>query len=97
MHSYQTTINKFLWIGLAVPILMGCGAKPSEFKQTADEMKEGPGVFTGEDGEFKIYSSERGGPFWKHSQEKSEEATKEESKAAGKEASAASEKPSQTT
>ena len=95
MHSYQTTLNKFLWIGLAAAILMGCGAKgkPYDYQPTADEMKEGPGLFTGEEGEFAIYNSKKGGPFWKQSKEKSEEASKE----AGKEAPTTSDEPSQTT
>ena len=92
MHTYQTMLYRFLWIGLAAAFLMGCGAKgrPSEFKQTAGEMKEGPGVFTGEEGEFTVYDSKKGGPFWKQSKEKSEEASAE----TGKEAPAISDKPS---
>ena len=82
MHTYQTTLYRFLWIGLAAAILMGCGGRPAEFKQTAGEMKEGPGVFTGEEGEFVIYDDKKGGPFWKHSEGKSEEATAETDKAA---------------
>jgi len=84
MHSYQTTLNKFFWIGLAAAILMGCGAKgkPYDYQPAADEMKEGPGVFTGEEGEFAIYNSKKGGPFWKQSKEKSEETAKETGKAA---------------
>ncbi|MGD8883845.1 MAG: hypothetical protein PVI82_18235, partial [Desulfobacterales bacterium] len=76
MRSYQTTLNKFLWVGLATAILMGCGAKgkPYDYQPTADEMKEGPGLLTGEEGEFAIYDSKKGGPFWKQSKEKSEEA-----------------------
>jgi adenylosuccinate synthase len=86
MHNYQATIKKFLWIGLAAAILMGCGAKPSEFKPTAGEMKEGPGVFTGKEGEFAIYDSKKGGPFWKHSKEE-----------AGKEAATTSDKTSEVS
>jgi hypothetical protein len=48
-------------------------------------MKERPGVFTGEEGAFVVYESKRGGPFWKRSQEKSEEAAdKREQAASGK-------------
>jgi hypothetical protein len=88
MHTYQTILYRFLWIGLAAAILMGCGAKgkPADFNQTAGEMKEGPGVFTGEEGEFAIYDSKKGGPFWKHSKENAEGASKE----TGKEAPASS-------
>ena len=97
MHTYQTILYRFLWIGLAAAILMGCGGRPSEFKQTAGEMKEGPGVFTGEEGELTVYDSKKGGPFWKQSKENSEEAAKEESEAAGRETPATSDKPSETT
>jgi hypothetical protein len=95
MHYFLTTLNKFLWIGLTAAILMSCGAKgkPSDYQPTADEMKPGPGLLTGEDGEFALYDSKKGGPFWKQSQEKSEEATND----TGKEAPVASDKPSQTT
>ena len=83
MHTYQTTRWKFLWIGLAVAILFGCGGKgkPFDYKQTAGEMKEGPGLFTGEEGEFAIYDSKKGGPFWKQSKE---EAGKEAAATPGK-------------
>jgi hypothetical protein len=91
MHTYQTILYRFLWIGLAAAILIGCGAKgrPSEFEQTAGEMKEGPGVLTGEEGEFTLFDSKKGGPFWKQSEQKSEEASGQ----ASKEAPAGSERP----
>jgi hypothetical protein len=97
MNYVQAVLKSFLVICLVAAILIGCGAKPGEFKQTAGEMKEGPGVLTGEEGEFAIYDSKKGGPFWKHSKEKSEEAAKEESETAGKETSATSDEPSKTT
>ena len=95
MYSYHTTLKKVLWIGLAAAILMGCGAKgkPYDYQPTADEMKPGPGLLTGEDGEFKIYDSKKGGPFWKQSQEKSEEASKD----TGEQAPVASDETSPTT
>ena len=95
MRHVSLTLSALLWIGLAAALLIGCGAKgqPAEFEQTAGEMKEGPGVFTGEEGEFTIYDSKKGGGFWKQQQEKSVEASKE----TGKEAPAASGKPSETT
>ena len=86
MQTYQKNLNKFLWITLAATILISCGAKATEFKQTAGEMKEGPGVFTGKEGEFAIYDSKKGGPFWKHSKEE-----------AGKEAAATSDKTSEVS
>ena len=95
MNTYQTTRWKFLWIGLAVAILFGCGGKgkPFDYKQTAGEMKEGPGLFTGEEGEFAIYDSKKGGPFWKQSKEESGKA----SEAAGKETPATSDKTSEVS
>ena len=95
MHHKKSTLWTFFGIGLTVALLMGCGAKgqPAEFEQTAGEMKEGPGVFTGEEGEFTIFDSKKGGPFWKKQQEKSEEASEE----TGKEAQAAAGQPSETT
>jgi len=95
MYNKKSTLWTFFGIGLTAALLMGCGAKgqPAEFKQTAGEMKEGPGVFTGEEGEFTIFDSKKGGPFWKQNQEKSEETSEE----TGKEAQAAAGKPSETT
>jgi hypothetical protein len=95
MRHVSLILMALLWIGLATALFIGCGAKgqPAEFKQTAGEMKEGPGVFTGEEGEFTIFDSKKGGPFWKQQQEKSEEASKE----GEKQAQAASGKPSETT
>lgn len=95
MHHKKSTLWTFFWIGLTAALLTGCGAKgqPAEFEQTAGEMKKGPGAFTGEEGEFTIYDSKKGGPFWKQPQDKSEEASKE----GDKEARAASGKPSETT
>ena len=84
MHTYQTILYRFLWIGLAAAILMGCGAqgRPSEFKQTAGEMKEGPGVFTGKEGEFVVYDDKKGGAFWKQPKENPEGVSKETGKEA---------------
>ena len=92
MHTYQTILYRFLWIGLAAAILMGCGAKgrPSEFEQTAGEMKEGPGVFTGEEGALVIYDSERGGTLPQFRGNKSEEGSKEAPEKGGETEPAAS-------
>jgi hypothetical protein len=62
MHNIQTILNRLFWMSLATAIVMGCGGKASEFKQTAGEMKEGPGVLTGEEGAFVIYDDKKGGP-----------------------------------
>ena len=95
MCRLRLTLITFLGIGLVAALLIGCGTKgkPAEFEQTAGEMKEGPGVFSGEEGEFTIYDSKKGGPFWKQQQEKSGEA----SKGGEKEAQTASGKASETT
>jgi hypothetical protein len=93
MNIYQTTLIRFLGIALVLAVLMGCGGKPAEFKQTAGEMKEGPGVFTGKEGEFAVYDSKKGGGFWERSKEKSGEISEE----AGKEAQAASDKTPEAT
>ena len=99
MPNYQTIIIKILWIGLAAALLMGCGAKgkPAEFKQTAGEMKEGPGLFTGEEGALVIYDSERGGTLPQFRGNKSEEGSKDTGQAAGKDQSTPSDKPAEST
>ena len=95
MHNNKSTLLTFLWIGLAAAILMGCGAKgqPAEFEQTAGEMKEGPGVFTGEEGALVIFDSERGGAFPQLRGKQSEESSKDDSEKAGKDESATPGKP----
>jgi len=50
--------------------LAGCNAKPFDYKPTAGEMKEGPGVFTGKSGELTVYDSQKGGIFPKDSDAK---------------------------
>ena len=99
MPNYQKTIKKFLWIVLAAAILMGCGAKgkPAEFKQTPGEMKEGPGLFTGEDGALVVYDSERGGALPQFRGDKSEEGSKDTAEATGKVESTTSDKPVEST
>ena len=94
MYNKKSILWTFLWLAFAVATLMSCGAKgqPAEFNQTAGEMKEGPGVFTGEEGAFVIFDDKRGGPFWKQNKEKSEETTKAESE----KSSEAADKPEQT-
>lgn len=52
---------------LAIIALLGCNAKPYDYQPTAGEMKQGPGVLTGEDGELTIYDSKKGGAFPKDS------------------------------
>jgi len=67
MRLSKKSLRGILWIALAAAALMGCGTKgqPYDYKPTAGEMKQGPGVLTGESGEFTVYDSEKEGPFWK--------------------------------
>jgi hypothetical protein len=86
MHNnIKSTLWLLLGTGLAVATLMACGAKghPAEFKQTAGEMKEGPGVLTGEEGALVVYDSKRGGAFPQFKGNKSEDGSKEASEKAG--------------
>ena len=66
-----------LLISLAIMALLGCNAKPYDYQPTAGEMKEGPGVLTGEDGQFTIYDSKKGGAFPKNSDAKAAETSDE--------------------
>ena len=100
MHYKKSTLWTLLWVALAGACLMGCGAKgqPAEFEQSAGEMKEGPGVFTGEEGAFVVYDSERGGAFPQiNNRKESEEGSKEASEKAGKDESATSDKSAEST
>ena len=40
-------------------ILLGCGGKSFDY-HSGNEIPEGPGVFSGQDGEFTIYDSKAG-------------------------------------
>ena len=97
MHNYQKVIIKFLGVGLAAAILAGCGAKPGEFKQTAGEMKEGPGVLTGEEGALVVYDSKQGGAFPQFKGNTSEAGSKEPSEKAGAPPPASSDTPAEST
>jgi hypothetical protein len=49
----------FLFLG-SLGVLAGCsGWQPLEGNSTADEIPDGPGVFSGEDGKFVIYKQEK--------------------------------------
>ena len=97
MHSHKSTLWILLWLGLAIALLTGCGGKSAEFKQTAGEMKEGPGVFTGEEGALVVFDSERGGAFPQFREKPSEEGSKEASEKVAKEKSAGSAKTAGST
>ena len=97
MHNNKSTLWMLLWMGLAVAILIGCGGKPAEFKQTAGEMKEGPGVLTGEEGALVVYDSKGGGAFPQFRENKSEEGSKEASEKTDEAAPAVSNTPAEPT
>ncbi|MGD2098175.1 MAG: hypothetical protein PVG35_11370 [Desulfobacterales bacterium] len=97
MFHNKSALWMCLWMGLAAALLMGCGGKPAEFKQTAGEMKEGPGVLTGEEGALVVYDSKRGGAFPQFKGDKSEEGSKEASEKAGPNKSTASDKTAAST
>ena len=96
MHNNKSTLWTLLWMAFTVAILMGCGAKgqPAEFEQTAGEMKEGPGLFTGEEGALVVYDSEQGGML---PQVKNRKESEEGAEAADKPEQAASDKPTEST
>ena len=50
-----------LLVWLVCMAVLGCNAKPYDYQPTAGEMKPGPGVLTGEDGELTIYDSKKDG------------------------------------
>ncbi len=87
MLNHKSILWILLGIGLFVAALIGCGAKgqPAEFEQTAGEMKKGPGVLTGEEGELVVYDSKRGGAFPQFLGKKSGEGSKDASKKADQE------------
>jgi hypothetical protein len=100
MNKNPSTLRMLFLIALAAALLTGCGAKgqPAEFEQTAGEMKEGPGVFTGEEGALVVYDSERGGMLPQFNNRKqSEEGSKEASENTGKDESASSGKSAGST
>ena len=65
---YKIKYWMFLAGGVVIFALVGCSATPDE-KQLQEwrdlegpgEMKPGPGLFSGEDGKFTLYSSTKGG------------------------------------
>jgi len=61
MMRFNTVSWVVIAVGLALFALAGCNAKPFDYQPTAGEMKQGPGVFTGKDGELTVYDSKKGG------------------------------------
>ncbi len=53
----MTRTLRVLMLVLAIGFLAGCaGVEPFDYQPTADEMKPGPGLLSGDDGEFVILS-----------------------------------------
>ena len=49
-------------MGAMLLVLAGCAApEPYDYQPTAGEMKQGPGVLTGDSGELTLYNSQTGG------------------------------------
>lgn len=55
IHRSITKLAGFL---LACQLLAGCGGEPYQY-QPDNELKPGPGLFSGEDGEFNLIGSPR--------------------------------------
>jgi len=50
---------RFLLVLGSLSVLVGCSSwEPMESSTTADDIPEGPGIFSGEKGEFVIYDQE---------------------------------------
>jgi hypothetical protein len=75
MLSIKTKNWMFLAAGVVILTLAGCHARPYDYEPAADEMKKGPGVFSGEDGEFTIYDSKKGDVFPQDPNTKASETT----------------------
>lgn len=51
---------RYLLAFISLSILIGCsGWQPLEGNSTADSIPDGPGIFSGEDGEFVIYKEKK--------------------------------------
>ena len=76
MHIFESKKWKFLVVSVVLSAAVGCaGGKAYDYQPTADEMKPGPGVFTGESGELTVYDSKKGGLFPKEDPPKAETPT----------------------
>lgn len=51
-------MKSLLFVALLPAVVAGCGARYFEY-QAATEIPEGPGMFSGQDGAFVLYSNER--------------------------------------
>lgn len=76
MRLFKSKMFGLLCVAIVAAGLMGCGAKGESFEyREISEIPEGPGLLTGDDGEFTVYDSKKGGPAWKQAQTESPEAT----------------------
>jgi len=58
--SIRSNIMRSLWVALSVALIVGCATAPEPFEYEPDnELKPGPGLFSGEDGAFTVYSNSR--------------------------------------
>jgi len=57
-NHYNMSVAVWL-IGIVLMILLSCGGKSFDY-HSGNEIPEGPGVFSGQDGEFTIYDSKTG-------------------------------------
>ena len=64
---------KFVLIGAAFFLLAGCAGQPLDVDRPG-EIQSGPGILSGEDGEFTVYDSE-GGLLGKKKKKKASETT----------------------
>ncbi len=81
MKNSITTASRLknLLIGFTLIVLAGCAGQPFE-PDTVGEIPSGPGVLSGEDGEFTIYDSE-GGVFGKKKNKKDSETAEDNAEA----------------
>ena len=76
MYNCDLRKGMMLLVGVVLAALLGCAStEPYDYQPTAGEMKEGPGVFTGESGEFTVYDSKKGGLFPKKAAPEAEKTT----------------------
>jgi hypothetical protein len=54
-------IRKLLLMSLLMAVVAGCGGKPAHSQRYPDEIREGPGMFSGSAGSFTLYDSEKKG------------------------------------
>ena len=80
-HKNRLAISRtsILLIGLALMVLTGCAGQPLEYDKV-DDIPSGPGLLSGEDGEFTLYDS-KGGLFGKKNKNESPETAEDSAQA----------------